>query len=447
MKKPYDSKRRSEAATKAWAKRKADHDELVRLALPDYDTIGDQPKVPAPLADNVDIGIELPFTRDALAGGIADWEDDVFDVDPNGYRLMRNCPAVQAVIRKLGIRTAGLDLVVVGEGARAEALQEIIDQAEGKQEMVEWNTWAQIEGVRYIQIKQKASREGGPIWVVPTFIGGGRKKQKAGGDLQWDGTRIMSVQKTTGVTHRAPEELPREQFMICRPGCGSNPEGDLELGVSAYRLAFDWNEVRKSQGKYTELFAVPMRIIQRKLDSMRPDQIRGFLSASVEQLQLQQNDRAIGLSQDDIIKLLQPQGRPLLDMTDYKKSIETALSVLILLNALTSDTADSGPAGSSTVHLSEENDAVRHNAHIVLQPLNRDLLPWIYQHNPDLPELAQGESAPFLEMQPMGNRESDKTAIPDEVDIVDVDAPIDELAQAEPGLEPEIEAPLELEEI
>lgn len=404
---------RAAAARKGWDTRR----ENIQLKLPDYGATGPQPKIPGKLAEQIDVGATLPIIRDALAGGIAKWPDEVFDVDPQGYQLMRTCPCVLGSVQKLGQRTAALDLVAVGEGDRAEAMQDIIDQANGVPEMVTWATWARLEGVRYMQLKKMASREGSEIMVVPDFIGGGRKKQNAGGSLQWDGTTIMQKQETTGVVHRKSAELPRNDFMIIRPGAGGNPEGDLELGVACWRIARSWTNASNNMDKFVDLHGVPMRIINRKLDKVRPDQVQGLLTSAATQLALQQHDQAFAMSSDDLISLLQPKGRPLQDMVEYAVYLEGVVDQLILLNTLTSNTSDSGPAGSSSVHLSEEDKAVLFNGHLIAQALNADLIPWIHRMNPDLPELGEDEQEVYYQFQPMGQREGEETAIAGEEDL------------------------------
>lgn len=410
----YDKEQRAAAARKGWEKRRANDD--VKLKLPDHGVTSDAGSIPPGVTDETDVGAVLPVIRDVLAGGIAKWEDTVFNIDATGYQLIRTCPAVLGSVQKLAYRTAALDLVVVGEGERAEAIQEITDQAEGVPEMIEWATWARPEGLRFMQIKEARSLEGENIWTVPNFIGGGRKKQNAGGQIQWDGTRLMQIFQTTGVAKTDPKVLPLENFIIFRPGAGSNPEGDLELGIALYRVAYNWTEAFKSMDKLTELFSVPMRILEKKVNKVRPTQVPTILTDGAVKLAAQQRDQVFAMSSEDVIKLLQPLGRPLNDMVEYAVYLEGVVDQLLLGNTLTSQTMEAGPAGSSMVHLSEEDKFVFHNAHLIAQPLNTHLIPWIERKN-ELPELAEGEQEPYYQFQPMGQREGEQTAISGEEDL------------------------------
>lgn len=402
------------AAKKRWEKARQNPTEL-SLTLPDYGTSGPLPE--QGVAGEVELAPQLPVTRDLLAGGIAEWDDDVYNVDPEAYQLMRTCPCVVSPVNKLAFRTASLDLVVVGEGERAKAIQDIIDQSVGMPELIEWLTWARIEGVRFCQIKRAATREGGNIWIVPCFLGGGRKKQKAGGTIQWDGRRLVEVQQTTGVTHHSPKSLPTESFITFRPGAGSNPEGDLELGMACYRIAYNWNEALKNMDAYMELYGVPARIIKRKLDKAKPTQVNTLLTDAAQRLALMRNDKQMALSDEDVIELLEPKGKGFEDLTKYAQYLEGVVQMMILLNTLTSDTKQAGPAGSSTVHLTEEDRAVWYNAHLIAEVLNTQLLPWIKAKNPDLPPLGEGESEPHLMFQQHGNREGEEDVVLSEGDI------------------------------
>jgi hypothetical protein len=75
----------------------------------------------------------------------------------------------------------------------------------------------------------------------------------------------------------------------------------------------------------------------------------------------------------------------------------------LLNNSLTSSTADSGPAGSSTVHLSEEDNAVLVGAMQIAEAMNADLIPYLFRINDgfaDVPELGDDEPECYFWPEP-----------------------------------------------
>ena len=174
----YDKQRRSTAAKQGWNTRRGN---AAKFSQPDY---GIAPITSQSAQDNIEIGAELPVERLALFGNIAGWEDDVKAIDEDGYRVIHSCFPVVESVSKLAVRTSKLNWTVVGEGARADAIREIILQAKGWADMIEWLTWAEVDGVRFMQIKSAPALAGGEPWIVPDFWMGGRKKAKAGGEIQ-----------------------------------------------------------------------------------------------------------------------------------------------------------------------------------------------------------------------------------------------------------------------
>jgi len=404
----YDSKRRSEAAKKAWETKRANKAKL-ELELKDYGVT--QPLPPTQKIEGRDYGTELPVTRHPLAGGIAEWDDPVFTEDPAVYTKFVESAPTNMAITKLGKRAAALDWVIVGEGPRAEALQEIIDNSLCWDEYVQWMVWALLEGVRFIQMKPAASPEGtglnGQPWIVPDFFMGGRRKEKAGGTIQWDGHRIVEVQQTTGLEARPAKELPYDEFIIFRPGGGSSPEGDHFLARCLLPVADDWLNARRNTREYMNLFGIPARVLRKKLDEITPDKVTTALQTALNKIKDQQFQNAVALSMDEEYNLMEPRGQGFADMITYLRYLEGVANQLIVLNTLTSDTAESGPAGSSGVHLSEEDKAILIIAIALAESFNRYGLPWIHKRNPHIPALQEGETEPYLWPQPHGMRGGD----------------------------------------
>lgn len=389
---------------------------------------GKNPQVPTiNKPDDFDVAHVTPITIDTLAGGVADFPDQVYEADltHNAHLLSASCPSVMKSMAHAEALVTRLDWVVIGEGERAEQLQEIIDQSYCWESMVSWLLWAILEGVRFQYIKPHQTTK----WVVPDFQGGGRKKQKAGGTVQWDGTRLMQVQQL-GHESRDAEEIPlqNDQWIIHRPGAGSNPEGDLALGLSVYLLAKSWIDAAKNIDSYFSLYGLPARILQKKIDNAQYDAARAMMIDAANSLaqkgdyaasaaRARQRDQIV-ITNEDTLSLLEPRGKGIDDMTSYQRYIDGMIDQLIVLNQLTKSTTDAGPVGSSRV-ASEQQDASTFKAVIqIAESLNRYLIPWIDRNNPDLAELGEDEVEPYIWPMPYGHRQQDNQ-IDDESLLVD----------------------------
>jgi len=394
----YTPERRSAAAAKGWEKRKKQ--------LPEYDqsmqSIGN-----AGDGSTIDLAGELPVSSLFEAGGMANWPDPVYDIDPNGYRTIHTCLPVIESVEKRGIRIAKLNWTVIGDGKRADAIREIISQVRNWTDMIKWLNWADVDGVRFMQIKSAPARDGGEPYIVPDFFMGGRKKFKAGGDIQWDGRKLVRVQRTTGQATVETAKLPAWQFIIHRPGAGSNPEGDSNIGIATYRIAYSWEEALKNTDAYMELFGVPIRVFKGKMDKVRADQVSGLLQDRAARLKLLKTNKQLVLSDEEMLDLIEPKGQGFADMIEYARYLEGLLDQLFLANQLTSSVTESNRTGDTGVHLSEESEAIYAGAMQIAEALNRHLLPWIVRKNPNLPELADGEFEPYIWPEPPQEAEED----------------------------------------
>lgn len=417
----YNKKERSIASRKGWATR--------RKKLPDFGVSNSAGSIPS--SDTEDLAIELPTSRLFEAGGMAQWDDPVYQVDPAGYNLIHNCAPVVESINKLGIRISKLDWSVVGTGPRAEAIAEILDLTSNWTDMIQWLTWAMVDGVRFMQIKTDATD---PRWTVPSFFMGGRRKYNAGGDMQWDGTRIMQVQDNTGVAVTDAKELPISQFIIHRPGAGSSPEGDLQIGLSTYKIAKSWEDARKHTDSHMELFSVPIMVFKNKISDVRPDRVQSALSTAASKLQNMRNNKSAVISDEQLLELIEPKGKGFVDMVEYCKYLEGLIDQMFLGNQLTSSVSDASRTGNTSVHLMEESEVVFAGAMVIAESLNRHLLPWIIEKNPDIPELEEGErEVYFFPQSPNINDETDSqdvnvdaSGVEDEIPVEETDDPIDD---------------------
>lgn len=349
-----------------------------------------------PASETFDIAHEIPTGRNYIAGGIADWPDLVYNIGTEAYQLVQTCLPVVETVTKLAARTCKLNWVVMGDSDRAEAIMEIFRQSRNLTDCIEWLTWGKIEGYRVMQIKTAPAREGSMPWVVPNYFMGGRRKEKAGGNVAWDGKRLVQIREASGEENRLAKTLPRWQFIIHRPGAGSNPEGDNQLGVVTYRAARKWEDAMRNIDAYSELYGIPIRVIRAKMDGVTPDTVQAALSERLERLQRLKKGRDIALTDEEIIDLIEPKGQGFKDMIEYTMYLEGLLDQLFLGNTLTSKTNEAGRTGNTETHKDEENDLVFINAIQIAETFNRDLMPWIIKKNPDLPPLKEGEFEPYF---------------------------------------------------
>ena len=383
---PFTKRSAKAAAKKRW---KAN-------SQPDYKTIGNLPVATAP--EGVELAPELPTTLDALGGGMPRWEDLVYDLDPEAYRKMRVCIAIVKAVRKLAVRTAKLNWTIVGKGERADAIKEIFGQIKNWGDFIEWMTWALIEGVRFYQIKTAEARPGSTqAWKVPDFFMGGRLKERAGGSIEWDGAdKLVEKLQSSPLATQSARELPIEQFVIHKPGGGSNPEGDLWLGAALF------NSVGKAHPRgitsgdlYMRLVGIPAIMAGAKIDKMRPDRITAMLEAKATKalttLDHQGYAKAAGLSNEETIKLLQADAKGLDGIVNWLRYLESIADDLLAFGVLTSSSgiADAGRTGDTSQHSDEGDDAAFANGVQIAETFNRYVMPWILRKNPNLPELAE----------------------------------------------------------
>lgn len=382
---------------------------IARNLLPGFVAMKlDPPKPATPLPEaqggnNRDLAAEIPFSRFLLAGGLADYADDVYDLDPQGYAIIRRCPPIVAAVRKAGQRVCKLDWQVKGGNpARAAAFKEIFEQAIGWPGYFTWQTWALFEGYRVMQIKEAQAKEG--RWTVPDWRLGGRRKWKAGptdgkGTVHFDGETLASVQEVTALEIKKSEALPRDEFVIFRPGAGSNPEGDFELPLIAYDIAKDWKNGRLNASKYVEIYGVPMRGYEKNIEKMRPGAVEGVLEAARDKVQQLKTGSVIALPSGDKLTLFEPQGHALADLWGHMRELAGIVWQLILFTKLTQDTADAGPTGSSSVGLSEEDAAMLVLGMEHAEALNTDFVPWADARN-ELPPLGEDEHECYFWPEP-----------------------------------------------
>lgn len=433
---PFNKKSAKAAAKKRW---KANQQ-------PTYGKLTTTGTVTPKQAETYEVAAELPITVNALAGGMPKWEDPILELDADAYVNMRRCIPYQKAIRKLAIRTAKLNWTIVdgrpeamepkpkpkpvlmappakllaaedmpgdteptegGDPAsqtRAEAVAEIFAQMPGWYSFIEHCTGSLVEGMRPYQIKTSDARvkQGADAWKVPNFYMGGRHRYNAGGDIEWDGRELLvQVEKTTGVVKRKSAPLPWDQFAIHRPGAGSNPEGDLDLGVAFYNgVVKPWNRAIISGDLWVRLFAIPAVLAGAKIEKARPDRINAMLDDRAAQIQraLENQGSVTALNNDELVRLLQADPSGLSGMVAWLQYLEGVADDLLTMGALLSSSGigQADRTGNTQTQAGEKDDAAFANGVLIAETFNRHVLPWIIARNPNLPELEEGEQEVYL---------------------------------------------------
>ena len=371
-----------------------------------YDKIVKLIRADAPPLSNVEPLDELPYTIEPRVGGyeVPKFKDKISDLNADAYSLMRSCKATLQPIKKLGQSVSCLPLKVVGEGERAEAIQMIHDQAHGFPALVRDMVWAYYEGVTFHQIKLGPTREGPDAWKIPSFKHGTFRKINAGGTMApyIVGDKVVKQrQYETMVNGDEGKEasFPRDEFIVFRPGNGTNPEGDLDLGLCAYKSAQFYNFVEKMLQAYAERHGLPREIFQTMWGKMRPTQLESLGLSKARAVAAAKPGEIIQMNVSEMLKIVEPSGSSASFLLELKREIAGDIHKLILLQDLTSTTKDSGPAGSSAIHYTEEQKAIKSVAKDIEEALNDDYLTWIIRNNPDLPPLGEEEDEVYFEFE------------------------------------------------
>lgn len=389
---------RSDAAARGWDTRR--RKQAQASELPDYGAPGAQP--PESTQDDTKAqGYEMPASILAIAGNAAQWDDPLFMEDADAYlKLLTSIPVTRS-LAKLGIRTARMDWLAMGPDDEVEndpvqeQLQAAIDQAHFWTDMVCDLTAAKVTGWLAMQMFKGEARTGD--MVVPSFKNGRRHKWQVSGPhvgtVHHDGKRLIEVERVTGVGYREKRVLdtstrhrPFQHFMLHKPGTSSSPEGDLTTAFTLYPLAKASADALTDIRKYMKLYALPLEIIGKNIDKLRPDQAARVLRTTAEALGSRHDDEAtrgkpFGAPLDLLVSLIEPRGQGFSDMMEYMRWQEAVSDQILLGNTLTSKVDDAGRTGDTSVHMMEEDDKIWFNATQIAETLNTYLIPWLARHN------------------------------------------------------------------
>jgi hypothetical protein len=386
----YDKEARREAARRGWEKRR-DREQLTKLQLPDYGHTPGTPRLPVGATD---IPAVLPVGTNWQAALSADYEDFVVNVDPDGHVKVRTMAA--PVFSKLATRIAKLDWDVKGGNAPrrkwfAKRFEETLDFPG----LVHSAVWMLSEGARYAQMKPAPARVG--MFLSWDFGGSEWIKEKAGGRLHNDGTHLYEVQGFPPIgPSRVAKVLPKEDFIEFRWGSTPNPEGDTTLGVLLVNIAIAWWDGFFRSKQSAKAAGIPITLVEHEFKQMRSDLRAARIVANTNAIREAQSGAGggvVGLDAAAKARILAPTPGMLADVWLHLEKLYAIVQQAVLHNTLTSTTAGSGPAGSSTVHLSEEDAAVLVVAMKIADAINRRAVPALVRWNDgfDVPPLGADE--------------------------------------------------------
>jgi hypothetical protein len=392
-------------------------------------TPGAQPPVAprSPLAQQITPDIQLAASSDDNTSPDLDSGEAVEPVDPlDEIKPDLDDPkeAMKPSPDELGGTEGG------GEAStqtRAEAIAEIWDQIPAKLEMFEHFVGSLLDGTRFQQIKtirpdDPSNRSGGK-WAVPDLYMGQRHRYNAGGDMEWDGANtLVQVERTTGEATRKTTRLPIDQFMVHRPGPGSNPEGDLDLGVAVYNaVVYPWNNAVTSTELWVRIFGVPATLMGANTKKARPDKVNSILTDRAKKMQMAMGEQGsvTALSNEELVNLLQADPNGLNGMVQYMQYKEALMDDVLTMAALTSSAgvSQANRTGDTSEQKDNEDEAAFAAGVQIAHTINKYLLPWILRKNPNIPPLAEGEEEVYLwpqDPQPDDEQDTDvdETAMP-----------------------------------
>lgn len=328
---------------------------------------------------------EPPRSLNPLAGNFPQWTDPVTtDLDRDAYIHVRRTEATAQPVQHLGVMMAGRKIQVVSENAEfAEILQtRCVDRMRGVSDAIQFMAWAVVEGVRFCHINGEYDDSD---WVIPTLVNGGRRKDKAGGPMLWDGADgIVSKRLDRGAAlvsyeETEPASYPRHEWMVWRPGGGDNPEGDTDLGYRLYRLARIYQDSMKSLMVYLERYGIPVTVVKAQLEGLGPDDAAQVLTNAARKAAQMKRGNTVGLDAAQTMDFINPDGTAWQLLIESLRHVGAEAHKAVLMNSTTSDPQAVGPdqRGSSDVHKSVEEAVVEQYCNSFNDTALRDLQRYI----------------------------------------------------------------------
>lgn len=379
---------------------------------------------------------DLPVTsgREYLAAGMPLFPDALKALNFDAYNLLRRTDVVAQPVNKLAKKVGMFRLVAVGKGARRDAVQRVCDNIRGLTEMLEFLTWAVPEGVRFAWVKGHWCEQ----FYAPDLRGGGRIKRNAGGVYIWNGYDYSAsgngdiVKIDEGLysfgggknesAARKAKTIDRDQVIVFRPGAGSNPEGDLDVGYQLYLVAEAASLLDKAQRVYAERHALPKEIIRKMIDRLRPDEAESVLASAAEKFSKANARQVAAMSASDLIEYLEPKGTTFDFLLQYRQQLEERAARIVTDEFISSMGSDK-PTGSSKAGVDLFELSALSLARKMSEPVGETLLKLIERWNPHfLPAYQDGEPPIYLELRPISPRM--KTTVAEIVQMIDRELPL-----------------------
>lgn len=393
---------------------------LPKVPDPDPDTPsiqraeGDNPEnLPRPaMMPRSEAAPARPAYYDSVARALKRFEDPVADkLDRNAHEYIRTTDVVSYPLRKLAMQVSSRVLTVNGDSAQAEQLQKCFDDSLGVPEFLRWNAmYGGPEGVTLYWLKD-TKRNGN---LVLDFRGGGRHKANAGGVLaitrEYDENtreyreRIVKQREDGSVPQPgdAEEEYPRERFVVYRPGGGSNPEGDSELGWQLYLLAHAAQVNDRNWDDFAEKFVIPTWLVREEMGEARPGNSYAKVDSLAQSVQDAPQGSAIGMTEEHIVSLLQASNTGPLVMELREKALMSRAHKLVLHNELTSSAVQGEGRGDTKVARGEQDLVVEAECLAICEAAT-DALNYLklrLKQAGMLIPLKPGEPEPWLSLEP-----------------------------------------------
>lgn len=359
-----------------------------------------------------------PQPENNWRGLIKSWEDRAYEINRDAYRVLLSNDVVVQPMHKFAERLAGMQLTVVGSGKRRDKLQEIVDRTSGVGDMLYWLAYARIEGVRFVRKRAVLDESDGLF--IGDFRGCGARKWKAGGNLYWAGWQAdveepnRSIGKLEELSNGDPEDkidaegawYERKDWIVFRPGSGTNPEGDTELTYQLFLLAESAQLLDKAMRIYADRYALPRELLKQMIDALRPDEKLTLLKSGASKLAASNARKRSSMSAETVIELIEPKGTTWEFLTSYRSLMERRAHRLVFGEDITSGGQESGDRGGREQGNKQAFAAVTSFGKRIADTLTEEWLPWIAELNKDeLPELADGEPTPYLDIRPSAEKE------------------------------------------
>jgi hypothetical protein len=271
-------------------------------------------------------GAKLPLFRDLPTEIAYRAYDQIYSQDVTYHPLLKRA-------KKCG----GFTAMVIGEGERRDQLQDVVDNSMGMPQTQEFLSYSDVEGVRGVWMMASPR---GKMNVV-SFLGGGMKKWKAGGELWWGGFQSRDAVRLSprSSTHLQEDvTLDRNRLLVHCPTIEVNPDGDTTLGLNLLRIATLGKLLEGAMQVYTERHSLPKEIIELVMREYSPSFVTSAASAALATLQDANAMKSWSTTPDEALKMVEASGKTWQFLLEMYKLLATRAHKLTTGEFLTSGT-------------------------------------------------------------------------------------------------------------